>query len=227
MNRKKELLFYTNNNDRFTPSLKRSASKYEKIQIRQKPNIAKQSKTITDRQGLEIAYRQPNGIYNFGNTIYVAGTKSLNDAFDDLKIPFHATKFTQRYSDAEKYVANPTNNISNVVGHSLGGAVALELQKNFPHVQTTTYGSPTVSIGNEPNAQRYRNAGDPVSIMDRGAKTIGSSLNPLGAHSYKNAQYTSGNSDGWLIGKTHDTPWDPKTSIFTTPPFGQQGDFKK
>lgn len=216
MNRKKELIFY-NNNNQFTPSLKRSALKYDKIQIRHKTNVASPVKNISDSEGLKIAYRQPNGIYNYGNSIYVAGTKSLNDAFDDLKIPFHATKFTQRYRDAEKYVANPTNNISHVIGHSLGGAVALELQKNYPHVQSTTYASPTVSTGNEPNAQRYRNAGDVVSVLDRGAKVMGGNLNPLEAHSYKNSTNTSGNSDGWLIGK-HTTHHGIRRPLFLQHP---------
>ena len=107
-------------------------------------------------------------IYNYGNTIYVAGTKSLNDAFDDLKNPFHASKFTQRYRDAEKYVANPTNNISHVVGHSLGGAVALELQKNYKHIQgTRTYGAPVWGYKEETTDDRFRNYGDPISYVDK------------------------------------------------------------
>ena len=111
MKRKKDLLFYNNNNN-FFPSVKRhsledpaaprisQSKKYENIIV--KPaTFAKPIKNISDSQGLELAYRQPNGIYNYGNTIYIAGTKSLNDAWDDLKIPFHATRYSQRYKDAE------------------------------------------------------------------------------------------------------------------------------
>ena len=53
---------------------------------------------------------------------------------------------------------------STVVGHSLGGAVALKMQ-------TRTYGAPVFDpLGMHPG-DRYRSYGDPVSIFDRGAKS--------------------------------------------------------
>ena len=46
-----------------------------------------------------------------------------------------------RYQEAEKALtANP--NIKNVVGHNLGGSVALELQKNHPSLNSRAFGAP-------------------------------------------------------------------------------------
>ena len=51
--------------------------------------------------------------------------------WDDLKIPFGLTKYSQRYQEADKMLKdNPQ--ITNVIGHSLGGSVSLELAKNHP-----------------------------------------------------------------------------------------------
>ena len=61
--------------------------------------------------------------------MYIAGTSSLRDVWDDFKIPFHLTRYSQRYQDAEKELSkNPQ--VDSLVSHSLCGAVALELDKN-------------------------------------------------------------------------------------------------
>ena len=186
--------------------------------------MAKPIKPISDAQGLDIAYRQANGLYNYGDTLYIAGTKSLGDVYDDLKIPFHATKYSQRYRDAEKHVANPTLGITNVVGHSLGSSVSLELQKNYPDLRSTTYATPTISTPSETQNTRYRNPADPISILDRGASHVSNrvSLNPFKSHSYDNFKNVSGGSGGWLIAKGGNTPWNPSHSVFTTPPIEQE-----
>lgn len=44
---------------------------------------------MSDQQGLDEAYKTPEGVYVAGNTEYVAGTKSFRDAVDDLAIPCH------------------------------------------------------------------------------------------------------------------------------------------
>ena len=81
---------------------------------------------MEDCQGLQEAYELDNGVYVVGDTLYIAGTKSLSDVWDDLKIPFGAARHTQRYEDASRTLkAMPQ--IRRVVGHSLGGVVTLEL----------------------------------------------------------------------------------------------------
>ncbi len=75
-------------------------------------------------------------------------------------------------------------NITNVVGHSLGGSVALKLQENFPdrNFKSNTYGAPVLSTTGADN--RFRNFFDPVSILDRGAaNSLHAGLNP---HSFSN-----------------------------------------
>ena len=59
-----------------------------------------------------------------GDTLFVAGTSSWADAWDDLKIPFHQTWRAQRYIDADQALKNNPQ-VKNLVGHSLGGAVIL------------------------------------------------------------------------------------------------------
>jgi hypothetical protein len=129
---------------------------------------------ITDKEGLDKAYAANEKLYVNGKTMYVAGTSNLQDAWDDLKIPFGLTSKAKRYKDADALLAeNPQ--VENLVGHSLGGASVLELQKNHGEktFNTNVYGTPTLSFKN-PNKitdNRYRNFTDPISILDRGAAT--------------------------------------------------------
>jgi hypothetical protein len=62
--------------------------------------------------------------------------------------------------------------IKHISCHSLGVAVALELQKNHPERKftTNTYAAPVMSITkSEDGSSRYRNYGGPFSILDWGA----------------------------------------------------------
>ena len=134
---------------------------------------------MEDREGRKSAYALDSGVYTAGDTLFVAGTKSLRDAWDDLKIPFGQTGRSQRYEDASRTLkAMPQ--IKRVVGHSLGGAVALELQQRNPGLKSVTYGAPVTSVS---GGERYRHAGDPVAAFDFGANTtLPGGLNP---HSYE------------------------------------------
>ncbi len=64
--------------------------------------------------------------------------------------------------------------VDTVVGHSLGGSVSLELQKNYPNrkLKSRTYGAPVMDLlGSESeNVDRYRNWFDPASVFDLEAK---------------------------------------------------------
>ena len=46
---------------------------------------------LTDTQGLKLAYENPDGIYQNGSILYIAGTKSGRDVYDDLKLPLYKT----------------------------------------------------------------------------------------------------------------------------------------
>ena len=82
-------------------------------------------------------------------------------------------------------ILNVNPQVKNIVGHSLGGAVALELQQNFKdkNYNINTYGAPVFSL-NSSGSNRYRNKFDPVSILDLDAQTtVTPTLNP---HTYDN-----------------------------------------
>jgi hypothetical protein len=163
---------------------KHIGSQYQTEQINNKQPITKNSEAIrlnamTDVEGLDRAYARDNGIYIRNNTMFVSGTKDFpQDHWDDLKIPFNLTAESLRYRNADKALKNnellnPDQKITSLVGHSLGGAVILEMQKQYPDrtVKTTTYGAPVKIITTPDNIdnKRFRNIGDPVSILDRGA----------------------------------------------------------
>ena len=74
----------------------------------------------------------------------------------------------------------PHHGIDTVIGHSLGGAVALSLEKQYikeghnPYgtIQSKTFGSPTVSGDfSGTNHNRIRWAGDPASALDFNSTT--------------------------------------------------------
>ena len=163
---------------------------------------------ISDAEGLARAYSQGDA-YTHGKTTYIAGSHTARDWWDDFtKVPFWGdVRKSERYQQADRALkANPQ--VTRVVGHSLGGAVALEAQKRKPGLASRTYGAPVLDpLGLDSKAERYRNIGDPVSMLDRSAKK---SIHPhpfsslSGPHDYSNiaAEHKSeglaatGNKDG-------------------------------
>ena len=135
---------------------------------------------MEDRRGLERAYENQHSTYVAGDTLYIAGTKpNFRDVWDDLKIPFGMTNRSQRYEDASR-VLKAMPQIKRVVGHSLGGAVALEIQKTRPDLRSVTYGAPLVSAS---GGERYKTVLDPIAMFDVGARTeVQRGINPHGYH---------------------------------------------
>ena len=165
---------------------------------------AQGDKIKTDADGEDRAYAQGD-TYVEDNKLFVAGSHTLTDWFDDVtKIPqwqyvppglnvvidfmnsWLGKKLlgTGDLRQAERYKAGREALLSNkkidwVGGHSLGGAVALQLQKDFPNrvKQTVTWGAPVwdplgtqkAEVGQE-NVDRKSNRGDLVSIFDNSAK---------------------------------------------------------
>ena len=78
--------------------------------------------------------------------MFIAGTRDFNDVKDDIfRIPFWGdSKNIQRYQDVRNELMKHPE-VTQVTGHSLGGSVALELQKNYKHIQgSRTYGAPVL-----------------------------------------------------------------------------------
>ena len=114
----------------------------------------KQVTETSEEEGLRLAYETKDGSYQYYNKLLIAGTKDFpTDHIDDLRLPFDDTlNKTKRGRDADAYYRSH-HEIDTVIGHSLGGAVALSLEKqhkkegNNPYgiIQSKTFGRPTVS----------------------------------------------------------------------------------
>ena len=128
---------------------------------------------------------------------------------------------------AERYKAGREALLNNkkidwVGGHSLGGAVALQLQKDFPNrvKKTVTWGAPVwdplgtqkAEVGQE-NVDRKSNRGDLVSIFDNSAKKTNHpnpfDYKPSFWHDFHNKEQAGGTLEGVPIqDNTVKTTWD-------------------
>ena len=130
--------------------------------------------------------------------MYIGGTGAktglnhkVNDVIADLFfIPTHNIQLSERYRDAmEELRRNP--DVTRIVSHSLGSAVAQEINNRHGNkYATTVYSSPFVSGINQqknPRYLRFKNKNDPIAILDDAAITadIGS-LDVLENHGYQN-----------------------------------------
>ena len=152
---------------------------------------------LEDRAGLKNAYDSPSGLYKTGKTLYISGTTGKDgsitrDILDDLiHLPSRSAENTEKYKDAIKMLEQSPE-ITRLVGHSLGSAVANTLDQNFPNrFETTTYATPAVKPKRKgkqnPKHRDYRNPNDPVSVLDGYAITSNfNDTNPLTAHGFQN-----------------------------------------
>ena len=154
---------------------------------------------IPDDWGLKEAYNDSESVVHHGDHLYIAGTHTLRDVADDLLIPLHLVRNSQRYQQALAALQRANGRVKYVVGHSLGGAVAAVLQEDavsgrlgpqyrgFREVRT--YGAPLLHSDHIPNLHAYRRAWDPISALDGGAATTSApTWNP---HSYQGFNRTS------------------------------------
>jgi hypothetical protein len=160
-----------------------------------KDKIIDKTPSISNQEGLDRAYKEKNYVFKNGNTLYIAGTQTKRDIYDDItKVPFGRVDKSQRYLDASQIIENSileNKPISNIVAHSLGGSVGLKLVDNYKeHPMTTTvYGAPVKTardtlLSTTISGERYRHPYDPVSMFDGGAKTIPIQNNIINPHSY-------------------------------------------
>ena len=147
---------------------------------------------IPDEWGLKEAYNDSQSVVHHGDILYIAGTHSLRDVADDLLIPLHLVRNSQRYQQALAALHRANGRVKYLAGHSLGGAVAAVLQEDaingnlgpkyrgFREVRT--YGAPLLHSDHIPNLHAYRRGWDPISALDSGAAT--SSAVTWNPHSY-------------------------------------------
>ena len=135
-----------------------------------------------DEAGLVNAYKDgtSTGVYYdpATKTEYVKGSVTKQDWIDDAtKVPFWGnTRDSERYQEAEaayQKLQASGKPVDRIVGHSLGGSVALQMQQDHQIPKSRTFGAPVVDL--KPfdryygKAERYRHPSDIVSILDRGA----------------------------------------------------------
>jgi hypothetical protein len=121
-------------------------------------------------------------------TMYVRGSVTGRDWWDDVsKIPnWGNSRDIEMYTNAKstyERLISEGKPVERVVGHSLGGSVALQLQKDKDIPFSRTFGAPVMQLSPfEKTAERYRHPLDPFSIFDRSATNI-QSMN-LNTHAY-------------------------------------------
>ena len=138
-----------------------------------------------------------NNIKNVGSTLLKAAGYDV-PAIPDAPADWGNLKSSDKYINASK-VLKEHPEIKRVVGHSQGGSIALELQKEDPKLKTTVYGTPVFDpLGLDAyrhgygNIDRYANAGDPVSMFDASAHvTQQASSDNKGVSGFFNHNYNS------------------------------------
>ena len=91
---------------------------------------------ISDQEGLNKSYNTADGLYEDTNTntLFIAGTRNMNDVLEWPKIPTFRTKDSAIYGRAKKYLDEHPN-ITNLVGHSYGGSAALQFRKDNKNIK--------------------------------------------------------------------------------------------
>ena len=73
---------------------------------------------IPDEWGLKEAYNDSQSVVHHGDILYIAGTHSLRDVADDLLIPLHLVRNSQRYQQALAALHRANGRVKYLSGHS-------------------------------------------------------------------------------------------------------------
>ena len=158
------------------------ASRQEAAEARMSAHLANPNGASfkEDESGLAKAYRDETapGVYYDPDTRteFIKGTvpTNLHDWWDDVsKIPcWGDVRDSERYGQADaayKALVSAGKPVDRVVGHSLGGSVALEMQANHNISQIADVRRARAGPLRR-ERERYRHPLDVVSILDRGAQ---------------------------------------------------------
>ena len=100
---------------------------------------------ISNTQGLKMAYDRDNKVYVRGNKMFIGGTVTANDWKENFtKLKTGGIRDMERYKEARRVLLeNPQ--VDTLLGHSMGGSIALELNKEFKdkNFKTRTYDAPS------------------------------------------------------------------------------------
>lgn len=135
-------------------------------------------KTMAD--GLDMAYDNLASRATLGTVVFLAGTKTWGDVGDDILILEGRVRETEKYRQTREWFMNLPWRPTQIVGHSLGAAVARALSEDTG-IPCTTFNDPTPSW-NRGQPGNFSSARDPVSFLNWGqSSTPSDSWNP---HSY-------------------------------------------
>ena len=107
--------------------------------------------------------------------MYIAGTRldrlsGVRDVLDDVTmIPLREARKTQRYQQALAALKKSKGRVRYLAGHSLGGAAAAALTERFPELEARVYGAPLMRFSGSVRVKSFRDAYDPISMLDRSA----------------------------------------------------------
>lgn len=116
-----------------------------------------------NHDNLTKAYNDPNGVYVSGDTMYIAGTRSFKDVKQWYLIPTVRVNESTIYKRTSQML-NIYPDTKNLVAHSYGSSVALQIEKEQPgRFNTMVYSAPVIS---NRSGQRFSKRYDPVSLLD-------------------------------------------------------------
>ncbi len=77
---------------------------------------------MTDKEGIDRAYKAKDGVYIHGNRMYISGTRNMQDVWDDVtKVSMYDKLIhSERYQQA-KQALDENPQVKHLSGHSLGG----------------------------------------------------------------------------------------------------------
>ena len=147
--------------------------------------------TVTDSEGLRRAYEEDDGLYDYGDALYIAGTKSLDDVLNWPKLPSGRIRSTRRYLDTMKHIKAMDKKPKRLIGHSYGASVSQAIAEELG-MEARSYGTPAWDLfGNKDKEYtlRYKHWGDPVGSLDSNASLVKApGWNP---HSYEGYNFRS------------------------------------
>ena len=155
---------------------------------------------MSDEQGMGHAMKRDSRIFVSGDTMYLGGTMSLQDAKDDVQyVSVGQIGKTRRYKDAMAALKTKPW-ITRVVGYSLGGAVAQRMGEEDDTLTVVTFAAPTYVSPKKGIAFRHRL--DPISALNTQATTqdfrLGDFVDP---HTYRGFQPVDPKRDQGLRSK--------------------------
>ena len=90
--------------------------------------------------------------------VYIAGTKSGRDVYDDLKLPLYQTRHTKRYKYVDRFIQDGAieidgkkhYGITDVISHSLASAVSQQINDDYGNIfRSRSYGSPLFQVSRQ------------------------------------------------------------------------------